>query len=207
MNVLAAVPVKRFFVAKGRLAPVLSPASRSRLGRALAAHTISTVAAAGAVPLVLAADEEVATWAKNLGFDARLDTVDPTRPPRRGTGLDAAAAGAVTEAEQREMPWLVVHADLPLLTIEDIGNALDVLAAGASVLAPSADGGTSLIASTRAIRFTYGPGSFHRHLARLERPVVLARSGFLLDLDDPTDLAAARSHRRGAWLSEHAGRP
>ncbi|HJR92032.1 MAG TPA: 2-phospho-L-lactate guanylyltransferase [Acidimicrobiia bacterium] len=194
MNVLVGVPVKRFFVAKRRLGPILDAEARSRLGRDLAAHTISTIAAAGGEPLVVAADGEVARWAGASGWSAIVD---------QGTGLDAAAARAASMAEQQRRPWLIVHADLPLLAEADISVALDALDTGREVIAPSNDGGTSLLGAARRVRFGYGPASFHRHLARLEHPQVVVRLGLALDLDDASDLAAARSHPRGRWLDRY----
>jgi 2-phospho-L-lactate guanylyltransferase (CobY/MobA/RfbA family) len=71
------------------------------------------------------------------------------------------------------------------------------------VLAPSSDGGTSLIGGVGQFDFAFGPESFHRHLARLaERTVnILTTVGTLLDLDKPADLEAAAAHPRGAWLN------
>src|SRR5690606_35677285 len=82
-------------------------------------------------------------------------------------------------------------ADLPLVTPEDIRAAAALLEAGNSHIAPSDDGGTSLIGGHRPCRFAYGPGSFHRHLARADDPAVIVRRGLALDLDRPGDFEAA----------------
>lgn len=197
MSVLVGVPVKRFFVAKRRLAAVLDPASRSRLGRDLAAHTLETIAEAGGDPLVLAADDEVAAWAKQAGWATVVD---------QGTGLDDAATRAVDMAGAERRSWLVAHADLPLLTAADIGAALSALENRGEVIAPSNDGGTSLVGAGRPFRFAYGSASFHRHLPRLRDPIVLVRLGLALDLDDASDLDAARTHPSGAWLDRYPRR-
>lgn len=194
MSVLVGVPVKRFFVAKRRLAGVLDAEARSRLGRDLATHTLETVAEAGGDPLVLAADDEVAAWAHSSGWSSAVDA---------GGGLDGAATAAAQRALAGGVPWLIVHADLPLLTAADIASALRPLASGTEVIAPSNDGGTSLLGAARPIRFGYGPASFHRHLPRLRHPEVVVRLGLALDLDDATDLAAARAHAKGAWLDRY----
>lgn len=191
VGVLAAVPVKRFFVAKQRLAALLTRQARSQLGRDLAAHTLQIVERAGARPLVLAADAEVAAWATERGWEAEID---------RDGGLDGAAAVAAS----RESPWLIVHADLPLLVTTDIAAALATLEEGRSPIAPTDDGGTSLIGGHRPLRFSYGPASFHRHLSRLDEARVLVRLGLALDLDHPSDFAAARAHPRGRWLEGYA---
>lgn len=194
MATMVAVPVKRFYVAKRRLAPVLGPADRSRLGRQLAARTLSIVVASGARPLVLAGDEVVAEWARRQGAEATVDTDD----------LDRAAATATEIATARAVPWIVLHADLPLLAPSDVTTALESVEADEAVLAPSADGGTSLIGGSGPFSFSFGAGSFHRHLARLPSPRILVRVGLSLDLDDPDDLAAAAAHPRGGWLRQRA---
>jgi 2-phospho-L-lactate/phosphoenolpyruvate guanylyltransferase len=194
MTPLAAVPVKRFFVAKRRLAAVLNAETRSRLGRDLAAHTVATITEAGAEPLVLAADAEVVDWAGEEGVEAMMD---------RNGGLDAAAAAGAERAAAEGRPWVIIHADLPLLTPDDVSAALAPLARGRPVIAASKDGGTSVVGGHHPIAFGYGPGSFHVHLRRLVDPEVLVRLGFALDLDDASDLRAARAHPRGAWLNRY----
>lgn len=194
MNVLAAVPVKRFFVAKRRLAPILDSAARARLGRDLAAHTISTVEKSGLDVVPLASDDDVAAWLTGRGWTPMVD---------RAEGLDAAAHDATVRAAAEGRPWLIVHADLPLVTPEDIRAAAALLEAGNSPIAPSDDGGTSLIGGHRPFRFAYGPGSFHRHLARADDPAVIVRRGLALDLDGPGDFEAAASLPAGGWLRRY----
>lgn len=197
MSVLAAVPVKRFFVAKRRLSPILGRTARSRLGRDLASHTLATISAAGPEVVVLAADAAVARWASGEGFASHLDP---------GGGLDAAASALTARAAAGSRPWLVVHADLPLLAPEDITAALEQLEAGQAPIAPTDDGGTSLIGGWGEFDFAYGPSSFHRHLRRAHRPQPLVRLGLALDLDDPGDYTAAVGHPRGTWLNRYPAR-
>lgn len=197
MPLLAAVPVKRFGVAKRRLSPLLSAEARATLGRDLAARTLTRLAETGAEVVTLAADEEVAEWSASNGWEAIVDA---------GTGLDAAAAGAVARALREDRGWMIVHADLPLLTPQEAKAAVEAAHRG-PIIAPSDDGGTSLVAATGPYSFAYGPGSFHRHLPRLGEARVIAATGWLLDLDGPEDLVAAFRHPRGTWLAEYADRP
>jgi 2-phospho-L-lactate guanylyltransferase len=191
-QVVAAIPVKPFDSAKRRLSGVLSTQQRRTLSRRLAEHTATAAAGAGASPLILSADDEVTIWATGLGLDVLLD---------EGSSLDRAAATAVGWATDRSSPWLVVHADLPLLGPADLTPAVERVAAGGEAIAPSSDGGTALLGSSRAsFPFAYGPASFHRHLPRLVNPLVVVCTGLMLDLDEPADLTAARRHRRGRWL-------
>lgn len=193
--ILAAVPIKRFFVAKRRLGPLLDRDTRSRLGQDLALHTMNAIATAGAEVVALAADREVAAWAASHGWEAMID---------RDGGLDAAAASAAARAADEGRRWVVIHADLPLLAPADVSVALQALEQDESPIAPSDDGGTSLIGGRDPFRFSYGPGSFHRHLARLSRPRIIVRRALALDLDGPSDYAAAVGSPGGAWLSGYA---
>jgi 2-phospho-L-lactate guanylyltransferase len=193
--VVVGIPVKPFPAAKRRLSAVLDETARAVLGRRLAERTVGAVAASGARPLVLSADDAVTGWARSIGVDVLVD---------EGSSLDEAAASAVGEIRDRRASWAIVHADLPVLTWRDLTAAVDWLVAGGAVLAPSSDGGTPLIGSSLdTFEFSYGPGSFHRHLARLalHRPHVVFRRGLALDLDTPDDLAAASGSDEGAWLS------
>lgn len=184
MKPLIAIPVKPFGVAKARLSPVLDAPQRRRLGTTVAAHTVTTAVRTGATTVVVTGDAGVARWAHRLGVDVVADA---------GTGLDGAARAAVAHAGGRR-PWIILHADLPLLDSRDLERPLVAVSDGRPVLAPSYDGGTTLLgATTEAFEFSYGPGSFHRHLqAAGGTALVVTAPGLMLDLDDPRDLAAVR---------------
>jgi len=120
--------------------------------------------------------------------------------PDPGSGLDAAATAGI--ATTPAGPWAVIHGDLPLITATDL-DGIAAAAEGAVVLAPSRDGGTNLVAASGPFEFSYGPASFSRHLARVaaRSPRVIIRVGLAVELDTPADLAAARAHPEGRWLS------
>ena len=196
MGILAAVPLRQSISPKSRLASVLSPRTRRLLSLEMAARVLGAIAEGGARPLVLAADRSVMDWAEQGGWEATLDP-EPS--------LNAAAQGAICAAFGLRVPWMVVHGDLPLLSPADIGAAARAVDSGGWVIAPSSDGGTSLLGGPgdAVFEFAYGRGSFHRHLARLRHrsPRILCRPGLALDLDRPSDLSAALSHPRGGWLA------
>ncbi|MEX1124906.1 MAG: 2-phospho-L-lactate guanylyltransferase [Acidimicrobiia bacterium] len=196
MPIVAILPVKPFRLGKERLADSLTPDARVALGQAFAERTADTAAAAGMIPLIVAGDLEVAEWALIRGIPA-VD--DP------GIDLNAAAAAGVEWARVAECSWIVVHCDLPLLQVAELMELASALGRSGTVIAPSADGGTSALGSIEPIEFAYGPGSFHRHLARTREPMVIARTGLLHDVDSPADLASARAHPRGAWLESVIG--
>ena len=195
MTRIVAIPVKPFDVAKKRLGGVLSAEQRQALSVELARRTANAAIDAGAAPLILSADEMVSEWAASQGYDVLLD---------EGSSLDEAAHAATLFANDE--PWVICHADLPLLRSEDLAGAIGLMTHGAWVLAPSSDGGTSLIGGIGQFDFAFGPASFHRHLARLAHQTVrvVTSLGTLLDLDVPGDFAAAAAHPRGAWLGSVA---
>lgn len=191
MPIVAGVPVKSFSSAKMRLAAAIAPEARIALSQEMARRTCALLAEAGARPLVLAADTEVARWAKASAHEVVLD---------EGSDLNQAAASAVNVASGQ--PWLLIHADLPLLDSEVLATLLAAVKDGRSVIAPSRDGGTPAIgASVTTFDFSYGPSSFHRHLRLLapSDPEVLVDPRLAIDLDEPSDLEAVR--RRVPWIA------
>jgi 2-phospho-L-lactate guanylyltransferase len=191
--VVAILPVKSFHLGKGRLAGILDSRSRMRLGVAFAARTVETAEAAGLLPLLVAGDHEVGKWALRRAIPF---------VPDPGRGLSEAARQGVIWAGHSSSRWLVLHSDLPLLSRADLAALAAPLDGGESVIAPSADAGTSAIGSLGEFGFSYGPGSFPRHLARLPDAKVISRVGLLHDVDSPEDLLSASRHPRGQWLSE-----
>lgn len=189
---LAAIPVKPFGVAKARLAGALDARARSATGRAIAERTATLAAAAGAHVAIVTGDPGVARWAAALGHDVIGEG-------EHGHGLDGAALAATRYAAGRRLRWAIVHADLPLVTADDLRAVFE---AAPRAIAPSHDGGTNVITgSGSAFPFSYGPGSFHRHLAAAPDAVVISRPGLAHDLDTPADLRIASSLQSGAWLA------
>ncbi len=182
MTVTAVVPI-RSFAGLSRLAEALPADRRAALMLRLAGRTTAALRGAGVDVVVVTGDATVREWASQQSFRV----VNEPNPP----GLDAAAAAGLDAVRG---PWLVVHADLPLITDEDVVAAQRALAPNTHVLEPSHDGGTSLIAgSTPAFPFSYGVGSFYRHLAAVPDAAVLIRPGLALDLDRASDLDAMQS--------------
>ncbi|MGH8949693.1 MAG: DUF2064 domain-containing protein [Acidimicrobiia bacterium] len=192
MPTVAILPVKSFRMGKGRMADHLTDDARSRLGRALAERTAALTVDAGMIPVLVAGDGEVAEWAIIHGFPSIPDP---------GEGLDGAALAGARWAIEAASEWIVIHTDLPLLTAAELADLNQALSGAGTVIAPSADGGTSALGASGPADFSYGPGSFHRHLGRLPAAVIVARTGLLHDIDTFIDLESARRHPRGAWLA------
>lgn len=196
MPVAALIPIRSFAAGKGRLAAVLSENQRFQLGTALAERTIGAVESAGVIPAVVTSAPDVADWAIISGL-----VVIPESSP----GLDQAAADGVEWARTMGLQWIVLHSDLPLVRADDLITLAELTAEARATIAPSLDGGTTAISSPDIVDFSYGPGSFHRHLNKLGTPEVVSRVGLLHDLDSPDDLNSALSHPEGVWLKNIVG--
>jgi 2-phospho-L-lactate guanylyltransferase len=176
------IPVKDFSVAKLRLAPALPPAERAVLARVMAERVIR---AAGIVPVAVVCDDTVvATWARGLGA---LVVWAPER------GLNHAVQDGVRQLGRLGVAHVTVaHADLPLA--DDLTWVGDW--PGITLVPDRREDGTTVIGlpAECGFVFSYGPGSFKRHLAEAERlalEVRVVRSPALSwDVDLPTDLNA-----------------
>jgi 2-phospho-L-lactate guanylyltransferase len=198
-TILCALPIKPFTEGKERLAGVLAQPQRSRLSRIVAASVVAACRDGGGAVAVVTGSPEVRRWA------AAMDVESINEPA--GGGLDGAATAAAVAAVRRGAAFAVVHADLPLLTPADVAAVIGALRPGGVVLAPSRDGGTNVLAATEPLRFSYGPGSFRRHLAEAapRSPVVIVRPGLCIDLDGPDDAAAVAARPEGAWIGTLLG--
>jgi len=112
-----------------------------------------------------------------------------------GRGLNAEIFAA--RQAQNLNRLVIIHADLPLLSVEGIA-ALTAGAADGWAIAPDRHGtGTNALALTQMMDFTFvfGPNSFARHLrATTTAPSVVQRTGLAIDIDTQDDLDLA------AWL-------
>lgn len=174
------VPVKAFTNAKARLSDVLPGTDRQRLAQWMAERVL---AAAGELPTYVACDDDhVATWASSHGATVLWHP---------GVGLNAAVNNSITELRRLGVSNVVVaHGDLPRATSFANLNEADTV-----TLVPDRRGdGTNVatLPTDTSFRFSYGPGSFQRHLAaaitsgiavRVRRDPLLG-----LDIDTPTDL-------------------
>jgi 2-phospho-L-lactate/phosphoenolpyruvate guanylyltransferase len=174
------VPVKAFRTAKLRLSPVLSAPQRAELARLLAAGVLAS--AGGLERNVVCDDEEVAEWAVTQG--ARVIWTP-------GLGLSGAVeAGIAVLATEGVALAVVAHSDLPNAgQLDRIGEPDRV-----TLIPDLREDGTNVavVPSAAGFRFSYGPGSFGRHMAEASRiglPCDVVRdSPFSADVDIPADL-------------------
>lgn len=199
MTLWAIVPVKPLRRGKSRLAGTLTEDERTELNKALLRHTLETLTGLKEVDkvLVVSRDPNALTIAREHG--AR--TVQEDGQPHLNTALKRATVVAQVYATQGV---LILPADLPLVTREDIQTLLD--SAGKPpvvVIAPDRHGrGTNalLISPTGLIEYDFGENSFQRHSelarkagARLE-VVNLPSLGLDLDVPDDFEIIKALEH-------------
>jgi 2-phospho-L-lactate guanylyltransferase len=192
MTLWAIVPVKPLRRGKSRLAGTLSEDERTELNRTLLEHTLTTLAELKEVEqvLVVSRDPHALTIARNHG--AR--TVREDGQPHLNTALKRA-----TVVAQMHATWgvLVLPADLPLLTREDIKALLErAVKPPVVVIAPDRHkkGTNALLMSPAGlIEYDFGENSFERHCQRAQkagaRLEIVTLSSLALDLDLPEDLA------------------
>jgi len=189
----AIIPIKSIAAAKQRLAPVLGPAERQALFRAMIEDVLAAVSQVPALDgvAVITADPEVAALARRHG--ARVLHEDAVR----GHSAAVTAAAGVLAAEGVDA-ILTLPGDVPLVTADEIGRVLaEHGGAPAVTIVPSRDGqGSNCLACSPpdALPFEFGEKSFPRHLETAERralaPRVLRLPGLGLDIDTPADLKA-----------------
>jgi 2-phospho-L-lactate guanylyltransferase len=176
------VPVKDFRQAKARLAGHLSPEQRHQLARTMATRVL--IAAASWPVYVVCDDPAVQRFAETAGA---------TPIVRKGYGLNGAVTSAVDLLAARHIDRvIVIHSDVPLAS----ATSLTALAHGPYVtLVPDRrEDGTNVVVVPAAagFRFSYGAGSFRKHVAeatRLGLAVRVVRSRELgWDVDVPDDL-------------------
>lgn len=192
MTTWAIVPVKPFVRAKSRLASVLTPEQREALAERMLRHGLATLSSVPAIAgiMVISRDTKVLAIAREYG----AQTVQESGAPE----LNAALMRATELARLRgATSVLVLPADLPIYTVQDIEEVLQLGRYSQTVvLVPdrNEDGTNAMLINPPAlIPYSFGTGSFQRHcdLAKQHGATLkIHRSERLsVDIDTPSDLA------------------
>ncbi len=195
MTLWAIVPVKPLRRGKSRLAGTLTEDERTALNQELLEHTLNVLSSLKelAQVLVVSRDPQALTIARNHG----AKTVQEDGQPHLNTALARATVMAQVHSIRG---ILVLPADLPLLTADDVRALIDRAAKPpVVVIAPDRHGkGTNALLMVPAgqIEYDFGEGSFHRHCARAKksgaRLEIVELPSLGLDLDLPEDLEMIR---------------
>jgi 2-phospho-L-lactate guanylyltransferase len=194
MTLWAIIPVKPLRRGKSRLSGVLSLEARTALNHYLLSNTLEILASVPEIEytLVVSRDPEALTIAREYG--AR--TVQEQGSPKLNIALTRATMVALSHSVQGV---LIVPADLPLLTGDDIHEVIKrAVDPPVVVITPDRHHqGTNalLISPPGLIQYEYGAGSFLRHCSQAEkagaRLEICERGSVALDIDYPEDLELA----------------
>lgn len=206
MTLWAIVPVKPLRRGKSRLSTVLSQEERATLNSRLLAHTLDTLSEIPEIEHVLVVSRDQAALA--LARDHGARTVQENGAPQLNLAL---ARATIVAKHYATRGVLVVPADLPLITPEDV----QVMLAHANdppvvVVAPDRHRqGTNalLVCPVGMIDYDFGPDSFQRHCRRAElagaRLEVVDLPSLALDVDLPEDLEMVSEELNG-YLFSHS---
>lgn len=190
MSLWAIVPVKPLRRGKSRLSEILSEDERTYLNHQLFVHTIEILKDVEAITdiLVVSRDSDVLTEARNLN----VRTVTENGTPELNAALRRATLFSKTFSTEGV---LIVPADLPMMTSEDVKAFLDLRSDSPGiVIAPDRrQQGTNLLFANPAdlLAFSYGEDSFEHHIKLAKeqnaRVVIVENERIALDLDIPED--------------------
>ncbi len=192
MTIWAIVPVKPLRRGKSRLAHTLNEDERAELNSQLLKHTIETLKETAKVEAILVVSRDPKALA--IAHDLGARTIREDGAPDLNTALKRATAVAKMYTTNGV---LILPADLPLISKEDIEKLIDTAKGHQRVVVITPDrhkNGTNalLVSPSGIINYDYGEKSFERHCqlareagAHLE---VCELASIELDLDLPEDL-------------------
>jgi 2-phospho-L-lactate guanylyltransferase len=191
MTLWAIVPVKPLRIGKSRLSGVLSQDERTDLNRRLLDHTLDTLTAIPEIEQVLVISRDPAVLALAREHGAR--TVQENGAPKLNVALTRAT---IVVKNYNIRGVLVIPADLPLLTPQDVQAMLEK-ASDPPVVVVVPDRhrqGTNalLVCPVGLIQYDFGQDSFKRHCQRAmqagARLEIIDLPSMALDMDLPEDL-------------------
>lgn len=191
MTCWAIVPVKAPEQSKTRLRAVMTDAERTDLVSRLLRHVIGTIRGTPSVA------ETCLLGPPHSGDAFGLTTLDDP-----GRDLNAALAGALRHIDENVTRLIILPADLPQLTGDDVDALADADHETICIAPDRAGAGTNGLSlplpAARNFAFHFGPGSFAQHRRECDRLGLNARivrsDGLELDVDEPADLRAASLH-------------
>jgi len=204
MRTAAILPLKGPQGAKSRLAPLLGPAQRASLARAMAADVVGAIGGCAAISrlIVVGANPRLAS--------AKLELLEESGRRGQSAAAEAGIARALALGFERVV---CLPGDLPALDPRELDLLLAPTAKPQLVIVPDRHGeGTNclVLSPPDLIKPSFGPGSLARHLEQaLERklPHTVARPPtLLLDIDSPDDLRQLVSNRALLGTRRHTRR-
>ena len=190
MSLCAIIPIKPLKRGKSRLSDVLSQEKREELNRYLLSYTLQCLKNIKTIDhiIVISHDPLALTLARNFGAKTVLEN--------RNSNINRALHKATMAAMGiNSSKILIIPADLPLLTSEDIlavikesGNPPEIV-----IVPDRKKSGTNvlLINPIGTIKYEFGECSFKKHLKQAEKNKInikiCKRENLSFDLDLPED--------------------
>jgi len=191
MSLWVIIPVKPLNRAKSRLATVLSPEQRYEFAATMLRNVLAVSASAPQVTgtLVISRDTKALAIARDMG----AKTVQESNRSDLNPALNRATEVVRAWGGQNV---LILPADLPFVTIDDIDNIIDMSVdyPGVVIATDREQDGTNalLVRPAGLFQYSYGVGSFGRHVdaAHLAGATVsyYESESMCLDIDVPADL-------------------
>tara|TARA_R110001606_G_scaffold210074_1_gene357593 strand:+ start:644 stop:1216 length:573 start_codon:yes stop_codon:yes gene_type:complete len=169
------VPIKQGNDGKSRLGSMMGGDARSDLAERMAGHVLGVL--------------------QTCFVPSQITILSPRRPDGWKGGWSRDCARGLNQEltawreDQERAAILIIHADLPLLTGEDVQTIVDAAGGGAAIATDRAGQGTNAlaIADGREFTFRFGADSCALHCEQYPQMPVLRRVGLMADLDTPDD--------------------
>jgi len=190
MSLWAIIPVKPLKNAKSRLSSILTPDQRYELAQAMFRHVLDVVSTVQHVTgvVVISRDTKALSIARDMG----------AKTIQEGTSSDlnpALLRATAVVKSWRADAVLILPADLPFISADDVKGLIHHSTENSVVLSTDSEGdGTNalLVRPPGLIEYSYGKGSFEKHIEHADRvgaTVISYYSDRLsLDIDYPEDL-------------------
>jgi 2-phospho-L-lactate guanylyltransferase len=185
------IPVRSLDDGKRRLANMLTPDERRLMVEAMLRDVVAAAQSCDRISsiVVVTDDDDAANLARRLGA-AALSGIGPI-------GYSRTVALAVNHLrESNPHAIIVIPADVPLVTADELSTVAAAVAAPGAVALVEADpdGGTNCIglSAFAAVEFQFGACSFRRHVESIrgfgQTPLQLHLPGLTFDVDWPEQL-------------------
>ncbi len=181
MSWVAIVPFNAAGKRKTRLSDALTREERGTLSLAMFRHVTDVL---HSVPMI--SDIGVLCPQRPQGWRGRILSDS-------GKGLNPALAHAVRQVPSRRT--IVIHADLPFVSRDDVLDLIAASDAGCALAPDRHETGTNALALQDALQFafSFGPDSLRAHCEACgNRCSLVRRRGLAFDIDTPRDLELAK---------------
>ena len=180
MSWTALVPIKAPAAGKTRLAGSLPAEEREHLSDFMQRHVLNVLSQTPGIARVAVLSAQRPCFWNGLWI------------ADEGAGLNAELTSAAKILGGKRI--VIVHADLPMLMVEDVAILIAAGEYGAAIAPDRHHSGTNALALLHAddITLAFGPGSFRRHRNVFQGNArIVERPHLAHDIDTPDDLACA----------------